>query len=342
MRIFIFTLAMLAMPMAASADNAQPTLGVVTGNVQLQSFYERIEALGTLIANESVDLTANVTEMITAVQFTDNQRVTKGTVLAEMTSAEEQAQLQEAQSTLKEAQKQLNRIEKLTKTGSAPRARLDEQRRLVDTARARLTAVKSRLKDRLIVAPFDGVVGLRSISAGALVEPGDVITTLDDDSQMKLDFTVPATYLASVKPGLAIKARSRAYQNQTFNGTIASIDSRIDPVTRSFTVRAILPNPDHLLKPGMLMQVVIESNPREALVIPEAALVPLAAKQFVYKIIQNETGSLKVQKTPVKIGNRSPGKVEIVEGLEEGDQIVIDGTIKLNDGASVTILDKAF
>ncbi len=321
----------------AFAASAEEPVGVLAAEVMRKPFHERIEALGTLRANESVDITANVTETITAIGFEDNQRVEAGAVLAEMTSAEEQAQLEEARSTYREAKQQYYRVSKLAKQGNAPRALRDEERREMETAKARLTAVESRLKDRLIMAPFSGVVGLRNISVGALVEPGDIITTLDDDAQMKLDFDVPAVYLASITPGLAIRATSRAFGERVFEGKVTSINSRIDPVTRSFTVRAVLPNAEHLLRPGMLMQVNILANPRETLVISEAALVPLGDKQFVFKV----TGET-VQKVPVSIGSRRPGEVELLGGLEEGEKVVIDGTIKLRDGAKVQLKEKAF
>lgn len=333
----------------SSADQSGGRGGVVrvvAAEVAAKSFHDRIEALGTLRANESVELSSNVTDTITSLHFDDNQRVEAGFVLAEMTNNEQQAQLQEARSTLTEAQKQYERVRTLAKQGNVPRARLDEQKREVDTAKARLAAVQSRLKDRLIVAPFNGVVGLRTLSAGALVKPGDVIATLDDDAQMKLDFSVPAVFVKSMKVGLPIEARSGAYGEDRFRGEITSIDSRIDPVTRAFQVRAVIPNPNFLLKHGMLMQVEIQASPREALVVPESALEPSGTAQFVYTLLPAESDSdtpqYKVAKTEVVIGARRPGEVEILSGLSAGDAVVIDGTMKLQDGALVQRSDKAF
>ena len=145
--------------------------------------------------------------------------------------------------------------------------------------RCRITAIKARISDRVIRAPFDGVVGLRDISVGALVESGDLIAALDDTSQIKLDFSVPAVFLAELKPGLKIKAHATALGNKEYRGEVKSIDSRVDPVTRSVQVRAILPNPDGSILPGILMQVDLLRNTRQAIVIPEAALLPLANRQ---------------------------------------------------------------
>ncbi len=338
----LLTLCLVILTLSLSDATARDPVGVVLASVEKKPFFERIEALGTLRANESVDITANVTETITAIHFTDNQRVESHDVLAEMTSAEEQALLEEARSTLEEATRQFKRVRALTQKGNAPKSLLDQRKRDMETAQARLTATQSRLKDRLLIAPFAGVVGLRNISAGALVEPGDIVTTLDDDSQMKLDFSVPATYLGEIKVDLPIIARTNTYDGKQFQGNIASINSRIDPVTRSFIVRAILPNDERLLKPGLLMQVDIEARRRETLLIPEAALVPDGDKQFVYRIEKGSDGQLIANKVQVVIGSRRPGEVEVLEGLAEGEDIVVDGTIKLRDGMPVAPKQSAF
>ena len=204
---------------------------------------DRLEALGTLRARESVVLTASVTETVTRIHFDDGDRVNAGQVLVKMTSAEEHAQLEEAKS-------QYERIKPLAAEGTAAKSLLDERQREWETARARYAAIISRLDDRLIRAPFAGVVGLRNISVGALVGPGDVITTLDDLSEMKLDFSVPTTFLQTLRPDLAIIASTHAYPERRFEGIVKSIDSRIDPITRTVMVRAVLSNPDAVLKPG--------------------------------------------------------------------------------------------
>ncbi len=258
-----------------SAAPKPPTPVFVT-EVELATIEDRIEALGTLRANESVELTASVTETVTAINFDDGDRVEAGQVLVEMTDDEEHAQLEEARVTVDEARRQYQRIKSLRKQQSASESELDQQRRVWEASRARLTAIESRLADRLIRAPFAGVVGLRNISIGALVEPGDLITTLDDDSVMKLDFSVPAVYLATLETGMPVSAGTRAWQGRDFKGRVKSIDSRVDPVTRTVIVRALLPNPDHVLRPGMLMQVELQSQQREAIVIPEECLVAKA------------------------------------------------------------------
>ena len=323
--------------LCAAPGWAAPATSVIVAEVQRVDFEDRIEALGTLHANESVELTASVTETVSALYFDDGQRVAADTLLVEMTSTEEHAQLEEAQSLLDEAARQYRRVQSLATQGTASQSLLDERRRELETARARLTAIESRLSDRLIKAPFAGVLGLRKISVGALVEPGDLITTLDDDTQMKLDLAVPNVYLGNLRPGMGVVATTRAYGERQFTGEVRSIDSRVDPVTRSVQVRVLLPNPERLLKPGMLMQVTLRKDPREALVIPEAALMPLGREQYVL-IASPEDGELhKVERRRIAIGSRRPGEVEVIDGLNEGDWVITEGTLRVRPGQQVDV-----
>ena len=333
--VLLLLLCVLVLP-ALWAEGAQP-VPVILKKVEKSHFTDRVEALGTLRANETVEITATVTDTITAIHFDDGQRVEKGEVLIEMTSAEERAQLEAEISTLAEAGKQYDRLQPLVEKGAASQAILDAQRRERDIAQARLRGMESRLRDRLILAPFSGVVGLRNISVGALIEPGDPITTLDDDSIMKLDFTIPAVHLSALRKGLAIEAGTPAYGERVFRGRIDSIDSRIDPATRAIMVRAVLPNDEHLLKPGLLMMVTLMKNPREGLVIPEEALIPAGKTNHV--LVVDPKGDLSAaERREVRIGLRRPGEVEIVSGLTVDEYIVIHGTLRVRPGQPVAVI----
>jgi len=318
---------------APPAGEAPKPIAVIVSDVRTDRFVDRIEALGTLKANESVSVTANVTETVSAIHFDDGQRVEEGQVLVEMTSAEEHALLEEARARVSEAERQYERVKSLVAQRSASESLLDERKRDLDTARAVLVAIESRLADRLVKAPFAGVLGLRNISPGALVEPGDLITTLDDDSVMKLDFAVPSVFLTDLEPGLGIEAKARAYGDRAFEGEIRSIDSRVDPVTRSIQVRALVPNPDRTLKPGVLMQVELLRNPRDALVVPESALLQQGTEHYV--MLVGEGG--EAERRPVKVGGRRPGEAEIVEGLVAGEKIITHGNDKVRPGQAVEI-----
>lgn len=306
------------LPVAAQGGRSVP---VIVYETYLESYRDSIEALGTLNANESVALTAPVADTITAINFADGQQVESGFVLVEMTNAEEQALLSEARA-------QYNRARDLAERGSASQATLDQRRRDYETTRA-------RLQDRLIVAPFAGVVGLRNVSVGAFVSPGQVITTLNDVSVMKLDFSIPEVHLAAVQAGQTIEARARALPSQVFEGEIDAIDSAIDPVTRSIRVRALIPNDGLQLVPGMLMTIEILRAEREAIVIPENALQTEGRDTFVW-VANEEEGS--AERRLVRPGSRQAGRVEIAQGLEAGELVITRGGSTLRPGNAIEIL----
>ena len=336
-------LALLTLPVTAKAqapDGAKkPATPVIVTTVTRSNFSDEVEAIGTLKANESVDLASSVTELVTNVLFEDNQRVKKGDILVEMNAAEELAELAEQQSFLNQAQRQVNRLSPLVKSGAASASILDENRREVAAAKARVDAIQSRVDQRIIKAPYDGILGLRNISVGALAQPGSMITTIDDDLTMKLDFAVPEVFLSSLKKGIVIEAKTEAYPDTLFEGEIASIDSRIDPVTRSIQARALIDNTDGLLKPGLLMQVVVQKNPREAIVIPEETLIANAADNFVL-VATTTDGKTTAERRKVEIGTRKFGEVEILSGLKIGEQIITHGTLRVRPGAPLKIISE--
>jgi membrane fusion protein (multidrug efflux system) len=192
------------------------------------------------------------------------------------------------------------------------------------------------LNDTVIRAPFSGRVGLRRVSVGSLIAPGAVITTLDDTSTIKLDFTVPETVVAAMRPGLELEATSVAYPGQTFRGTVASVDSRVDPNTRSVTVRGLVPNASGELKPGMFLNVHLSRGAADVLVVPEESLLPEQGDVYVYVI---EDG--KATKRKVQTGQRRVGSVQVTAGLEPGEMVVTEGTQKLREGASVKVQEAA-
>lgn len=331
---------LLALLLAACSDDAAERRAPAAANtvtahtVAATEWIDIVEALGTAQANESVTLTAKVTEVVRRIRFSDGDRVQPGDVLVELTGEAEVANLREAQAAYNEAQQQFERLEPLVAQGTIPRAQLDTQRAARDSARARADAIRARLSERVITAPFAGVLGFRQVSDGALVTPGTVIATLDDVSVIKLDFSVPEVLLSTLRSGQSVAARSAAYADREFTGVVTSIGTRVDPVTRSITVRAEVPNPDGEIKPGMLMTVELMTQPRQAVVIPELALIQVGTQQSVFRIRDDAT----VEQIPVRTGARRRGEVEILEGVEPGQRIVLEGTGKLRGGMSVAIV----
>lgn len=331
---FIFIGLFAALPLAAQQDRP---VDVIVQPVKFVAIETPIEAIGTLRANESIVLTANVNKKITRINFEDGQRVKQGQILVEMTSHEERALLDEARVNSDEARRQWERVDSLAKSGAASQSLLDQRLREYEAAQARYNALESRLKDLLLQAPFSGVVGLRETSVGALVSPGQMITTLNDDSKMKLDFTVPSVFLSSLVVGLEVKATTRDLPGQELTGKVTSIDNQIDPVTRAIRVRALLDNPDYQLKQGMLMQVILHTRKRDALLISEAALMPMASNNFVF-VTKQQDNKIIVERRQVEIGQRLVGSVEIMSGLSQDEIVVTQGVQKLRNGQSIKIL----
>ncbi len=318
-------------------QDAPPPVPVYVAPVISSQFVDTVEALGTLKANENVALAATVTELVTAVNFADGQRVLKGDVLVQMNDSEELALLAEEQSRVDEAQRQVDRFEPLISRGSVSELTYDQSIGTLSAAKARLRAVESRIAQRKILAPFDGVVGLRNTSVGALLQPGVMVTTIDDDSVMNLDFAVPEVFLQTLQPGLKISATTDAYPDKTYIGEVASVESRIDPVTRSIVVRARIENTDLTLKPGLLMRVVLQKNPRQAVVIPEEGIIADGRRSFVFVAVLKD-GQTIAQKRQVQLGSRRAGEVEILSGISVGEQVVTHGTLLARDGAPVNVL----
>jgi membrane fusion protein, multidrug efflux system len=315
----------------AGAAGGPPPAIVVTTQVETSPWTDVIEALGTTQASESLVLTAKVTETVDQVMFEDGQQVSAGDVLVDLSGRVEVAALEEAQANYKETVQQFERLSGLVESGTVPRSQLDTQIAARDAARARVASIRARLADRVITAPFDGVLGFRQVSPGTLVTPGTPITTLDAIKTIKLDFQVPETFLSALAEGQTVRAKSAAYPGREFTGRLSTVGSRIDPVTRAVSVRAEFDNPERLLRPGMLMTVRVEKPVRQTLVIPELALMQMGAQPFVYRVGEGDV----VSRVDVQIGARRRGEVEIVEGLEAGDRIVVEGTVKLRPGMRV-------
>jgi membrane fusion protein (multidrug efflux system) len=317
-------------PNAGGQGGSSPPVNVVTAVATRRQINVGIEAIGTAGANESVNISSKTSNIVTAIHFSDGQAVRTGQILVELDRAQASADLAAATADFVESQSQYNRSRDLVETQVVSKSQYEQLEGTMKANAGRVAAAQARLSDTYIKAPFSGHVGLRRVSLGTLISPGTVITTLDDVSSMKVDFAVPDLYVGELRPGQLVTAHSNAYPGRMFEGKVVSIDSRIDPATRAVIVRAEVPNRDSALKPGMFLTVDLSKERRDALLVPEEALVPEQARQFVYVV----EGAV-VAKREVRLGRREPGSVEITEGIAAGDRVVIEGAIKLRDGAAV-------
>ncbi|MEZ5998706.1 MAG: efflux RND transporter periplasmic adaptor subunit [Hyphomonas sp.] len=325
---------------APGRGGGMPSASVFVEPVAETEFSMRIEALGTLEARERVDLTLNVADRVTAIYFDDGDRVTKGKTLLSLAQGEQAALVDAAEATANEARQRFERTKQLASERTVSKAAMDEAERDLNAANAQLRAVQSRQKDRVLVAPFDGVLGFRMVSVGSYVRAGDVVAELLDDSQMKLDFSVPSTFLRSTVKGTKITAETDDLPGIVFEGEVDTVGASIDPVTRSIRVRAILPNTDRLMKPGMFMKVTLLADPRRSLSVPEGAIEPVGPDNFVY-VAAKKNNQLVAERRQVQIGLRQQGRVEIVSGLEAGETIVSDGLIRVRDGAPIVVRERS-
>jgi len=289
-----------------------------------------IEALGTANARESLSITAKVSETVAEVRFESGQQVRAGQVLVTLSDRAQVAGLKEAEADYREAQKLFERQQALAQKQLVATAVLDAQRARRDATRSQLEQLQAQVGDRVITAPFAGVLGLRMVSPGSLVTPGTVITTLDDVSRIKVDFSVPESQLSALSVGQAVSASSEAFPGEAFEGRITSVGSRVDASTRALSARAEFDNADGKLRQGMLLRVSLQQASRQTLQVPELALQQVGQQGFLFRV----TGDT-VEQVPVKIGARRPGWVEILDGVKAGDRVVVEGIVKLKPGAKI-------
>lgn len=304
------------------------TPNVVIATVSMAQVRDEVEAIGTNKAFESVTITPKVTDVVTSLKFDDGDIVKKGDLLVQLQNAEQIAKVKVAQVKVSDNQRELARISSLVTSRTVAELERDRLQTLIDTARAELEQAQSSLNDRSIVAPFNGRLGLRQVSVGSLVTPGTEITTLDDISKIKLDFSVPERFIQDLQPGKLVEAKAVAFPDEIFKGKVISIDSRVNPTTRAVIVRAEIPNPDLRILPGMLMKVKLIKRSREALMLPESAIIPIQKEHFVYSVNKDNV----IERKQVTIGVRTRGWVEITEGLAIGENVVIRGLLKVHPG----------
>ncbi|MFN4296927.1 MAG: efflux RND transporter periplasmic adaptor subunit [Brevundimonas sp.] len=301
-----------------------------------RTFSDRIEVLGVARGRRSVDITSNATELITRVYFTDGQRVAAGAPLVQLRADQQDAGIIEAEARLQQARRDMERWEALAERGIAPRVTAEQARTDFDLAQASLEAAQARRGERMIRAPFAGVLGLSTVTAGTLVNPGAVIATLDDISVIRVDFPVPERYLPILSSGTPITARAEAYPDREFSGQIAQLDTRVDPQTRAMTARAEFANTDGAVRPGMSMRVSVRRGDRPAPAVPEAAVQYQGSGAFVYRIASDGERST-AQRVEVQTGVVENGMVEIVSGLSAGDRVIGSGLNRIQPGAAVQV-----
>lgn len=318
-------------PATAGKPGGAPALPVKTAAVRRMDVARTIEAVGTAQSNEAVTITAKANGIVERINFQEGQHVKAGAVIVELEAAESNAKINELRASRDAAKLAYDRALALVASRNVAQARVDELAKAYEASEARLSAERARFSDSVIRAPFDGKLGLRRVSLGALVRPGDAITTLDDTSLIKLEFDVPETVLGGVTIGNTVAAQADALRDRKFTGTLSTIDSRIDQTTRAVRVRARIQNSDDVLKPGMFMTVSLTVGTiRNAIVVPEESLLAMGGEQFVYVIRDG-----RATRTRVQVGQRLPGFAQITTGLNGDEAVAVTGLQQLRDGMPV-------
>ncbi|ANF53739.1 efflux RND transporter periplasmic adaptor subunit [Brevundimonas diminuta] len=324
-------------PRGPGAGRGQVVAEVVA---QRREFADQIRVLGVARGRRSVNITSNTTQLVTQVMFSDGQAVAAGTPLVELQAREEDADLIRTRAQLENAQREYDRYRILAERGVAPRVMAETAETALKTAQAAVAAAEARRGDRILRAPFAGVLGLTSVTPGTLISPGSVITTLDDISGVRVDFPLPERYLGVLPVGAPLTATTDAFPGEEFNGRIALLDTRVNEQTRAIIARAEFTNPGNRIRPGMMMRVAVQQGRRQSLAVPEAAVQYEGQGAFVYRIARGEKGST-AQRVEVQTGAVEGGYVEIVSGLANNDHIVASGLNRIQPGAPVTVEGEA-
>jgi membrane fusion protein, multidrug efflux system len=316
------------------AGRQQPAVPVETATAREVTSRSDIRSVGSLQSDESVQISSEVAGRVSEVLFREGQRVQAGEVLVKLDDALTRAELGEAQARLALAEANHRRTSSLARTGNTTQRAEDEATSALETARAAVELIKVRLDKLSITAPFTGVVGIRKISVGAYMSPGAPIANLEKIDELKVDFKVPEIHLADVKVGQEIEVTVDALPRRVFKGMIYAIDPMVDVNGRALTIRARLPNPDLVLRPGLFARITVKGQSEaKVVVVPEEAVVPRGDSALLYRI---ESG--KAVETKVRLGSRMAGHVEILEGLAPEAIVVTAGQTRLRNGALVEVV----
>ncbi|MGH7274360.1 MAG: efflux RND transporter periplasmic adaptor subunit [Nitrospiria bacterium] len=310
---------------------------VEAARVHVDTLPMEVSAVGSLQANESVVIRSEITGRVKALHFSEGQNIDKGSILLSIDSAEYLAQLEQISATVELNELNYERAKPLYQEKLISQQAYEEIAAKLKESQANLSLAQARLDKTTIRAPFRGRLGLRQVSPGDYLQPGQAIVNLEDIDSLKVDFRIPEIYSGQVKTGQAVNVHVDAFPNKSFVGKTYAIDPRIDEATRTILLRAHIANPGGVLRPGMFARVTLALGQRtNALLIPEQALVPMGEDKFVFRIVED-----KAVLTRVKIGQHIDAEVEIMEGLRPDDTVVTAGQTKIYEGAPVTMIDPA-
>lgn len=328
---------------AAPANAARGPVSVEVGKVEAMTLLDEVQAVGSLRSRQGVVLRPEVSGRVAAIGFGDGQRVRRGQVLVQLDDTLQQAQLKQAQAQASIARTNLQRNRELVAQNFVSQSAVDQSAAALEVAEAQVALAQAQVARMRLLAPFDGVAGIRGFNLGDYVKDGADLVSIEDLSQVLVDFRLPERFVARAKAGQTVEVTLDALPGERFSGRIDALDAVIDANGRSLLVRARLDNPGGVLRSGLFARTRIVFAQREhALVVPEEALVPLGGKQYLYKAVDGADGKIS-KRLEAHIGLRLPGKVEVLEGVAAGDWVVTAGQQRLaqGDGVALKLVDLA-
>lgn len=327
---------------ASSTPGAGRPVTVEVARVEITRLVDDVQAVGSLRSRQGVVLRPEVSGRVTRLNFRDGDRVRRGQLLVQLDDQLPQAQVKQSEAELSIARANHKRNQELLAQNFISQRTVDESAANLDVAQAKLALAQATAARLKIVAPFDGIAGIRAVNVGDYLKDGTDMVNVEDIDVVYVDYRLPERFQTQVKKGQKAMVDIDALPGRTFDALIQAIDPLIDANGRSIAVRATVDNRQQLLRPGMFARVTTVFGERErALVIPEEAIVPQGDRQFVIKVVNGpEKDSLVSRRVEVKVGIRRPGRVEILDGLGEGDTVVTAGQQRLQkDGAALKVID---
>ena len=303
--------------------------------VEKINFIEELNLIGSINANESVKITAVVSEKIKSIKFEEGSFIKKNDILLELENNEEKAILKQVDAELEESTTNYIRAKKLLSEGNASQSMIDKKLMEKKKLEGKFQEIQAKLNDLIIKAPFNGIIGTKNYSNGSFINPGDVITSLYDISKVKVEIYIPEIYVSKIYKKQFFLATLPSINNTSFKGEVYAINPSIDKETRTFKVIGIIQeNNNYSLKPGMMANIELKLRSREIFIVPEGAIIPEDEKSFLYILEENNV----LKKRQVVTGKRNDGSIEIVKGINQSDMIVFEGTNKIRNGSEVTVI----
>ncbi|MGH8737114.1 MAG: efflux RND transporter periplasmic adaptor subunit [Burkholderiales bacterium] len=322
---------------AAQAQRGAPVVSVSAAPVRTVSWQRRINAVASLVALQGVHLTPQLPGQVTELYFHSGQRVDKGERLLQLDDSTQLAQLSSDQAAVELAQTKYARAQRLFATHAASEADVQAAHAGLQTAQAAVAGDRATLAKLAVRAPFAGWLGVREVSLGQYLNPGSGIATLTVWDPVRVQFTVPQNEIGMIEAGQAVDLTVDAFPGKTFEAKVSALGSEVDASSRNVTVEAMLPNPQHTLRPGMFAQAqILVGAPQQVLALPTVAVTYNTYGDFVYRV-ETRDGRQVALATPVRTGESRDELTQVLGGLKSGEQVVTAGQLKLHDGAAVKI-----